>query len=55
MSSYREYAKEDTKRKQKQRREKPDYEYSHHIEQKVKRLARKNKIDKYRRYDPEDF
>jgi hypothetical protein len=49
MSSNRENVKQERRSK---KRERPDYESSKHIEQKLKRVfSKKDKSEKYRRYD----
>jgi hypothetical protein len=49
MSSNRENVKQERRSK---KRERPDYESSKHIEQKLKRVfSKKDRSEKYRRYD----
>jgi hypothetical protein len=51
MSSNRENAQQNRRSK---KRERPDYENSKHIQHKLKRMFSKDKIAKYKRYDPEE-
>lgn len=51
MSSNRENAQQNRRSK---KRERPDYENSKHIQQKVKRMFSKDKREKYKRYDDEE-
>ena len=57
MSSNRERAQLDAnkKRKSKQRKDFYTEEISRHYERKVRKSLEKDKFDKYRKYDDEDF
>lgn len=51
MSSNRENAQQNRRSK---KRERPDYENSKHIQHKLKKMYTKDKLSKYKRYDPEE-
>jgi hypothetical protein len=43
------------KRSSKKHKERPEYENSRHVLQKVRKTMNKDKREKYKRYDEEDF
>lgn len=53
MSSNRESA-QNNRRSKKRERQRPDYENSKHVQHKIKRMFNKDKLEKYKRYDPEE-
>jgi hypothetical protein len=53
MSSSREDSQ--FQKRNKKHKERPEYENSRHVLQKVRKMYNKDKREKYKRYDEEDF